>query len=75
MSKQKLQDGSVGGAGIGGYCICPKCKHKIKHERNKPCSYIKCSKCGTFMQRQISQKTAKDFFVPMNIIENIKNKE
>ena len=30
------------GGGPGGYCVCPKGDYKIKHERGKPCSSLKC---------------------------------
>jgi cation diffusion facilitator family transporter len=40
------------GKGPFGNCICPKCGIKIKHEREKQCSQIKCPKCGTIMERE-----------------------
>lgn len=40
------------GKGPEGYCVCPKCGHKKKHEKGKPCSKIKCPKCGGTMERK-----------------------
>ena len=37
--------------GPGGDCVCKKCGYKIKHEKGKPCSMIKCPKCDGFMGR------------------------
>ncbi len=39
------------GEGPGGYCVCPKCKYRVKHKRGVPCSTIKCPKCGASMVR------------------------
>ncbi len=39
------------GKGPEGYCICPKCNYKIKHERGVPCSTIKCPKCKIKLTR------------------------
>jgi len=45
-----------GGIGVGGerrraggtnLCRCPKCGYTTTHERGKPCSSIKCPRCGT----------------------------
>jgi hypothetical protein len=47
--------GRMGGskaAGPGGYCACPSCGHKVKHQAGKPCYDVKCPKCGTTMTRQ-----------------------
>lgn len=46
--------GRMGGsasAGPGGYCVCPKCRHKEKHNRAQPCTDMKCPKCGSVMVR------------------------
>ena len=53
----------VGGdrQGIGGtdICVCPKCGHEEKHERNVPCAEMKCPKCGTKMVgKEEKQKSA-----------------
>jgi len=39
------------GKGPEGYCICPKCGYKIKHERGVPCSTFKCPKCKINLTR------------------------
>lgn len=49
------------GKGIGwgrkgdtvGYCVCTKCTHKVRHKRGIPCSSLKCSKCGSKMERKV----------------------
>ena len=40
------------GKGPEGYCTCPKCGFKIKHERGVPCSTIKCPKCEINLTRE-----------------------
>ena len=40
------------GKGPKGYCICPKCNYKKKHERGVPCSTIKCPKCKINLTRE-----------------------
>jgi len=40
------------GKGLEGYCVCPKCNYKIKHERGVPCSTIKCPKCKINLTRE-----------------------
>lgn len=37
---------------VDGYCICPNCGTKVKHERAVPCTSIKCPDCGTMMIRE-----------------------
>lgn len=47
--------GRMGGsfsAGVDGYCVCPNCGTKVKHERAVPCANIKCPNCGTMMTRE-----------------------
>jgi len=39
------------GAGPGGTCVCPKCKHEVSHQVGVPCYQMKCPKCGTLMAR------------------------
>jgi len=39
------------GLGVGGYCICTKCEHKMPHEKGSPCFKKKCPKCGAIMIR------------------------
>jgi cation diffusion facilitator family transporter len=38
--------------GPEGYCICPKCGYKKKHQRGIPCSTIKCPKCKIPLTRK-----------------------
>jgi peptide subunit release factor 1 (eRF1) len=40
------------GLGPKGYCICPKCNYKTKHQRGTPCQEMKCPKCGAKMLRE-----------------------
>lgn len=40
------------GKGPGGFCICPNCGYKIKHQPGTPCSSLKCPKCGTNLERK-----------------------
>lgn len=40
------------GKGPEGYCVCPKCGYKIKHEKGVPCSTIKCLKCRINLTRE-----------------------
>ncbi len=47
--------GRMGGskaAGPDGFCVCPKCGHKVKHVVGQPCFEQKCPKCGTQMVRE-----------------------
>jgi len=39
-------------AGPDGYCVCPKCGHKVEHIAGQPCYDQKCPKCGTQMVRE-----------------------
>jgi len=45
--------GRMGGKGLGpgGECVCPKCGHKVPHQRGVPCFQRKCPECGSFMAR------------------------
>ncbi len=40
------------GLGPKGYCICPKCSYKVRHERGTPCASLKCPKCNTMLIRK-----------------------
>lgn len=42
-------DGPRQGDGGAETCICPKCKHEIKHKRGTPCSEVECPECGAAM--------------------------
>lgn len=41
--------GSRQGLGPVSLCICPKCGATLPHIRGKPCTSMKCPKCGTPM--------------------------
>ncbi|MBW1744876.1 MAG: DUF5320 domain-containing protein [Deltaproteobacteria bacterium] len=48
--------GGVGwevGAGPGGFCICLRCKKKVKHITGISCSEMKCPDCGIPMARKL----------------------
>lgn len=38
--------------GPGGFCICPKCGHKIPHSLRVPCQEERCPECGAKMLRE-----------------------
>ena len=40
------------GKGPEGFCVCPKCGYKKKHESGVPCSSIKCPECGEILERK-----------------------
>jgi predicted Fe-Mo cluster-binding NifX family protein len=47
--------GRMGGplaGGAVGTCLCPKCGHRMAHERGVPCVQRQCPKCGTVMTRE-----------------------
>ncbi len=44
------QRGQIG-AGLIGYCVCPKCGEKTAHIVGRPCTSMKCPKCGATMIR------------------------
>jgi DNA-directed RNA polymerase subunit RPC12/RpoP len=47
--------GIMGGpisAGTEGYCECPKCGTKVKHDSGIPCNDTTCPNCGSRMIRQ-----------------------
>ena len=45
------RQGGPQAAGPGGYCVCPDCGHKVKHDAGQPCNQKKCPKCGANMIR------------------------
>jgi len=66
QTEKALGEGrGIGGErqGIGGtdICICPKCGHEEKHERNVPCAEIKCPECGTSMVGKEEKLDVKQF--------------
>jgi len=48
--KDKIREAR--GMGPGGYCVCPKCNYRVKHERGVPCASLKCPKCGINLIRE-----------------------
>lgn len=40
------------GEGPGGNCVCPECKHTIKHTTGTACDKTKCPECGAMMARE-----------------------
>ncbi len=43
--------GRGGGMNVSGFCVCPQCSEKVRHERGKPCYEQKCPGCGSAMTR------------------------
>ena len=45
--------GRMGGyaMGPGGYCYCPVCGTKVRHDIASPCFELACPKCGNKMDR------------------------
>lgn len=39
--------------GIDGFCICPKCGTKVKHQSAVPCVTVKCPQCGNIMMTKM----------------------
>ena len=46
------RSGEGGGLGSGGFCVCPKCGHRVPHKRGVPCLDERCSTCGVAMVRE-----------------------
>ncbi len=47
------QKGNEGhGYGAEGYCICPNCDYRVKHERGKPCAHLICPNCHIELKRE-----------------------
>jgi hypothetical protein len=38
--------------GAGGFCICPKCGHRVPHASGVPCQEERCQECGAKMLRE-----------------------
>lgn len=53
-------------AGPGGYCVCPKCGTRKKHDTGTPCAAETCPKCGTAMQREIQKIVTSYANLPVN---------
>ncbi len=49
---EKQEKSNEQGKGPTGNCICDKCGYKIKHQRGKPCSELKCPKCKINLKRE-----------------------
>lgn len=43
--------GGPSGAGPGGFCVFPKCGHKVSHVAGQPCNQQTCPKCGVTLTR------------------------
>jgi len=50
-ASRRRAGGGMEGVGSGGYCVCPQCGAKVKHQRSNPCYSITCPKCGARMTR------------------------
>ncbi len=52
--KGKFKDSILEAQGKGptGYCECPECGYKIKHEKGTPCFTLKCPKCNINLKRE-----------------------
>jgi len=55
LAKEKIGN-DVKAAGPGGYCVCPKCGKKVKHEAGKPCFEMICPVCVERMKREESEE-------------------
>ncbi len=44
-----------GGRGAVGFCVCPKCDYRVKHEAGVPCGSMLCPKCNIRMIREDSE--------------------
>jgi len=44
------QDGPRQGDGGSSECVCTECGATVKHEKGKPCTSMKCPKCGGTMR-------------------------
>jgi len=52
--KGKFKDSILEAQGKGptGYCECPECGYKIKHEKGTPCFTLKCPNCNINLKRE-----------------------
>ena len=41
-----------GSFGVGGFCICAKCRTKVQHQQGFKCTNLKCPNCGKTMIRE-----------------------
>ncbi len=44
-----------GGAGAGGYCVCPKCEYRESHVPGTPCNARLCPNCNIRLIRENSE--------------------
>jgi predicted DNA-binding protein (UPF0251 family) len=44
--------GQGGGMGAEGFCVCPKCDHKVSHRPGIPCNTLLCPHCNIRLIRE-----------------------
>ena len=70
--------GKAQGDGGADICVCPKCGKEVKHAKGKPCSEMKCSKCGVVLvgknkkTNESAQKSAAEEVVETPVEKEVK---